>query len=63
MYFNFQLHYQVLQEQIKDRMLQNQTREQVLRTSTTDHRQLGTLLGYLARFQRSIRYNHRFLYG
>lgn len=63
MYFNFQLHYQVLQEQIKDRMLQNQTREQVLRDSTSGHRQLDSLLGFLARFQKSIRYNHRFLYG
>ncbi|MDZ7844636.1 MAG: hypothetical protein U5K99_07545 [Anaerolineales bacterium] len=63
MYFNFQLHYQVLQEQVKDRMLQNQTREKILRNSTTSHQQLDSLLGYLARFQRSIRYNHRFLYG
>lgn len=32
MYFNFQLHYQVLQEQVKDRMLQNQTREKIYET-------------------------------
>lgn len=63
MYFNFQLHCQVLQEQIKDRMRQNQTREKIFQTSNTGHHQLGLLLGFLARFQRSIRYNHRFLYG